>query len=147
MVSDNWATFVASCAGHFRLTATLASAHCATSLPKLAQIRFNVPGPHLITPWLAFVDCATFLPKVDHICLALFGPYLLFNKWATLGSHSDTTFPWTPHLCLQRRICDLIHLGLFCYFICGPRQAYLHFERAIRRLAVLVAHIRMLSGI
>ncbi len=61
----------------------------------LGHICWNICGPHLITPWLAFVDCATFLPKVDHICLALFGPYLLFNKWATLGSHSDTTFPWT----------------------------------------------------
>ncbi len=149
MFEDNWATFAASYTGHFRLTATLASAHCATSLPKLAQIHFN-SRPHLLkhmwttfglaTPWLAFVDCATFLRKVDRIWLPLFGPYLLFTTWATLGSHSDYTLPWTPHLCLQRPTCDLIHLGIFAILHVGHFRLsipYIHFVQAKRRPAVL----------
>ncbi len=80
----------------------------------LGHIFWNICGPHWFVPHFS---------KVAHIWLALFGPYSLFTTWATLGSHSDYTLPWTQHLCLQRATCDLIHLGLFCYYTCRPLQA------------------------
>ncbi len=146
MFEDNWATFAASYKAHFRLKSTFASAHSLCHIfAKTGPVTFQYTWAtfaetyvhHIwFTPWLAFVDCATFLPMVDHIWLALFGPYLLFTTWAPLGSHSVYTLPWTPHLCLQRLTCDLIHLGHFCYFTFGPLQAYIHFVWAIRRPAV-----------
>lgn len=42
-----WAIFVILYAGHFRLRATVACAHCAISLPELAQIHFRITGTHL----------------------------------------------------------------------------------------------------
>ncbi len=48
--------FAMSNVGQVRLTATLASAHCAISLPKLAQILFRITGPHLCHHMWAILD-------------------------------------------------------------------------------------------
>ncbi len=94
------------------------------------------------TPWLAFVDCAKFLPKGGPHWLALFGPYSLFTTWATLGSHSDYTLLWTPHLCLQRPTFDLIHWAILLFYMWAASGLH-PFCRAIRRPE---GHVIALSG-